>query len=339
MAQWVHAMQERGHEIMLVSPNVPRVDLADVTVSSEEPGATGRGRFPARIRRLRRLAKEFGADLYHAHYATDYAFWPAVAGLRPLLVTCWGSDVLLEQPPLARLKRRYALRRAQHITATSAAALAKAREIAARETGATLIHWGVDRELFSPGASNRPEGAPFVVLSYRNLKPLYNIDVIIEAFAASFRGSDAELRVGGIGNMDCELRALADRLGIAQQVSFLGGLSQEQVVQELHRCDVYVSVPRSDASAVSNLEAMACGVAIVASDLPSTREWIQPEGNGLLVPAGEVEPLAVALLRLSAEPSLRERLGAAALATASERADRRVQMDVASALYDRLAAS
>ena len=299
MAQWVEAMRKRGHDVLLVSPNEPRPELSEYTVASEDEGAPGPFRFPARILRIRRLAKEHRSNVYHAHYATDYAFWLALAGLRPLLVRscCWGSDVLLRHNALTRFKRLVGLRAADFITATSNFALNRACRIASRRVRSEVIHWGVDTEKFHPTERSERTGK-ITYLSLRNLYPLYNIDVVVRGFAKAAR-SDAQLRILGDGPMRWELEALAVSLGVADSVRFLGVLPQQRVAEELGKADVCISVPSSDATAVSNLEAMASGVPLIASALPSTREWVEPGGTGLLVTPCSVDQLADAISLLA----------------------------------------
>lgn len=338
MAQWFAAMRERGHELRLVSPAVPRPELVGVTVPSEASGGSGGAALPARIRNIRRQAEDFGAQIYHAHYATDYAFWLALSRLRPLMVTCWGSDVLLHQPPLARFKRRVGLRAATLVTATSRFALDRALHFARPGTRGEVVHWGVDLEEFHPAPAVAREQRPFTVVSLRNLRSLYNIDVVIRAFAAALGGSGAVLRIAGDGSERTALEALTAELGIAEQVAFLGMIAQHQVAEELRGADVCVSVPSSDASAVSNLEALASGTALVASDLPSTREWVEPGVSGILVSPRSIDGLSRALAELAFDDSGRARIASAGHRTALDRAARSVQMDRASALYDELAA-
>ncbi len=79
---------------------------------------------------------------------------------------------------------------------------------------------------------------------------------------------------------------------------------------------MFISVPVVDATAVSLLEAMATGTAIIVSSLPSAREWIEDGVSGLVVPPRDEAALAAAMLRFGADPGLRRACGEAALAVA-----------------------
>jgi glycosyltransferase involved in cell wall biosynthesis len=81
----------------------------------------------------------------------------------------------------------------------------------------------------------------------------------------------------------------------------------------------YVSVSRSDSTSQSLLEGMAAGLLPVVSDIPGNREWVMHRESGLLVPTGDAEALAAALLEAAADGGMAE-MADKARATASRRA-------------------
>ena len=99
-----------------------------------------------------------------------------------------------------------------------------------------------------------------------------------------------------------------------------------------------MSVPSSDGTPSSVLEAMACGAAPVLSDLPSLHEWVADGQEGLFVAAGDGGALAAAILRLVRDDGLRARLRANGLAVIADRADRARRMRRAEEIYETLAA-
>ncbi|HOK11983.1 MAG TPA: glycosyltransferase, partial [Ottowia sp.] len=101
----------------------------------------------------------------------------------------------------------------------------------------------------------------------------------------------------------------------------------------LARCKLSISVPESDATSVSVLESMACGLAVIASDLPANREWLQAEA---LVPVGDTEALAARWLALLRDDTRAAAWGAENAERIARDGDRRVQMDAMDALYRRL---
>jgi glycosyltransferase involved in cell wall biosynthesis len=124
----------------------------------------------------------------------------------------------------------------------------------------------------------------------------------------------ASLVIAGDGPLAGALRARADVLGLADRVVFLSGLSDEAIRQLYRACDVFVlpSTERTEAFGLVQVEAMACGLPVVSTDLPTGVPWVNAHGvTGLVVPPGDAGALADALRRLLADPALRAELGQA----------------------------
>jgi len=117
-----------------------------------------------------------------------------------------------------------------------------------------------------------------------------------------------------------ELQRLAASLGIGDRVRFTG--QTEATVDMLSACDVAVHVPDAPESyGLAVVEAMAAGTAVVAGDAGAVREIVEPGRTAVLVPTGDHESLATALLALHDDPAWRERIGAAGAEAAAARFD------------------
>jgi glycosyltransferase involved in cell wall biosynthesis len=146
-----------------------------------------------------------------------------------------------------------------------------------------------------------------MILSQRSLeRPLYNVDVVIKAMPRVLRRvPEARLVVGGEGALKEQLQGLARRLEVAEAVEFAGTATWPVgLAERLGKAAVYVSVPSSEGTSVTMLEAMAAGAYPVVSDLPANREWVSGEG-GTVVPVREIEPLADAMITALEEPARR----------------------------------
>jgi glycosyltransferase involved in cell wall biosynthesis len=166
-----------------------------------------------------------------------------------------------------------------------------------------------------------PEGEPEVLYAGQ-LYPWKGVDVLVEAFARVPRGRLVIL--GGIeGEADsARVRALVDRLGLSHRVDMPGLVPQARVAGALGRATV-VAVPflrtamtERHTSPLKAFEAMAAGRAIVASDLPSTREVLRHGQTAWLVPPGDPAALATGLSRLLDDRPLALALARAAHAAA-----------------------
>jgi glycosyltransferase involved in cell wall biosynthesis len=129
-------------------------------------------------------------------------------------------------------------------------------------------------------------------------------------------GGDAVLVLVGLGPLEGELRALARDLGIAERVVFAG--SRDDVFALLPALDVFALSSRFEGLPIALLEAMASGVAPVATRVGGIPEVINDGRDGVLVDPGDPTGLAAALTRVLGDDDERARIGACARARAGD---------------------
>ena len=273
-------------------------------------------------RRVREAIARWRPRVLHVHQANSVA-WHATRGAAglgvPVVLTLWGSDVLLlpQQNLWLRLMVRHCLRRATVWTADAQELLAAARRLAGPGPLAAQVVIGVD-SLPDTLAPLWPLKVPRV-LSCRLHKPLYRVDAIVRAFAAlASQGAPSAagwgLDVAASGPETAALQRLAGGLGADGCVAFHGHLDTAQLLGCYQRASVYVSFPVSDGTSVSLLEAMAHGCVPVVSDLPANREWVVDGLNGFVVADASELPAALArAMALAATPQWREQMAPANL--------------------------
>ncbi|MBU2602639.1 MAG: glycosyltransferase [Actinobacteria bacterium] len=153
-------------------------------------------------------------------------------------------------------------------------------------------------------------GTPLTLFVGR-LVPYKGVDVLLEAF----RHVPGTLAVVGEGPLRGRLEERAAVMGIGERVVFAGSLSFRDLVAHYHAADVFVlpSVTPNEAFGLVQLEAHACGVPVVSTDLPTGVPFANSHGEtGLVVPPGDAVSLAAALGLLLEDEELRARLGAQA---------------------------
>lgn len=351
--RWLRYFVDRGHEVFLISNRPQRcrelegIALYDLMLSKWEGLKMRRGCYriymALRLLKLKVLLKKIRPDILHAHYVSYYGWWGAKSGFHPFVLTAWGGDIYRDpnESQDARVKVMFALKRADLITSDNEDLRKATIELGAPSDINYVIGWGVDTSKFKPGIDSSDVrqrlnlGDSPVVLSTRSFKPFYNIDIIIMAIPLVLeRVPNAKFILNNyFGYEDEKMRRLVKELGVEEAVRFVGRLDHSEMPKYYNVADVFVSVPSFDATSVSLLEAMACGVSPVVSDLDSVKEWIKDGENGYIVPVRDHKALAEAIVRLLKDGRTRELFATRNVALIKERADHYKHMERMEELY------
>jgi glycosyltransferase involved in cell wall biosynthesis len=172
-----------------------------------------------------------------------------------------------------------------------------------------VIYPGVDAEWFTPdGATPRAEVPTFLYVG--RLKRYKGIDMALRAMeGVRARYPEAVLQIAGHGSDRARLAALVDALGLGNSVQFLGFVDEEEKRRLLRQAWAHVFPSVKEGWGISNVEASACGTPAIAADSPGLRESVIHEQTGLLVPFGDPEALASAMIRVAGDTEFRDRLG------------------------------
>lgn len=358
--RWVSYFAGRGHDVHLighypVTATLPgNIEFHDLTHYTNRR----KFRFVVWSQALRRLLRTIRPDVLHAHQVTGSGWLGAASGYHPFVVTSWGSDLLVsaQRSPTQRRLASLVLRRADYVTCVSQPLAEAALALGADPRHLEVVYWGVDRDIFHAkaakaedllgrGEQTAGEGAESsTVLSIRAIRPLYNPLVIAHAIPLVLAERPEARFVIRTYSYDAsllaEFRSLIEASGASDAVEYVGDLPDDDAIADLYRrAGIAISVPSSDGTPQSVLEAMACGAVPVLSDLPWLNGWIRNEGEALVVPAGDAPALARAIVRLLADPTLRNRLRASALEMVRARADSAIWMARTETIYHRLVAA
>jgi glycosyltransferase involved in cell wall biosynthesis len=276
------------------------------------------------------------ADVIHLHYpyyGTAEAILSSYRHLPPIIVTFhmdatapgWKGWLFqlhrwLVQPWMMPAARRILVSSFDYAKNSSLRGLFRVHPERVEE-----LPFGVDTDVFSPGPNRRerfliPEGSR-VVLFVGGLDRAHafkGIDGLLEAF--SKLDAKDHLLVVGEGDLRSSYEERARSLGVANRVHFLGKVDQESLVDAYRTADVFAlpSTSAAEAFGLVALEAQACGVPVVASDLPGVRTVVKRDETGRLVPPGDVNLLMTALRDLLDDSQERERMSKAARKHAEE---------------------
>jgi glycosyltransferase involved in cell wall biosynthesis len=189
----------------------------------------------------------------------------------------------------------------------------------ARPEQLRIAYCGIDTSHFAPRPRNRAEGEPFRILSSGRLVEKKGFRVLIEACAIlKARGLDFTCAIAGSGPLDSALRAQVRDAGLDGRVTLTGeALKQEAIPDFMEGGDVYclpcVWASDNDVDGLPQMlmEAMACGLPAVSTDLVGIPDLVIDGQTGLLVPPEDATALADALQRMAGDPALAQRLAAA----------------------------
>ncbi|WP_374660446.1 glycosyltransferase [Inhella sp.] len=251
----------------------------------------------AELPRLMSWLRRVDADWLHAHYLTSHGTlaWAAkrLGGLRAQLVgSAWGSDILVApaRSRLMRLLTRRVLRACTLCTSDAHFMTERMQQLGAGEV--LTFPFGLESLPPPPGPKS-----PWRCFANRGLEPIYRPERVLQAFAELQQAQpEAELVVANAGSLRTLLEAQAKARGL--HVRFVGRLGSEAQAREYAAARWYFSLPESDSTSVSVLEAMAHGCLPVLSDLPANRELARA-GAGVLIDGEPLVPRMRALLPLA----------------------------------------
>jgi len=289
--------------------------------------------------RLWRIARKRRYDIVHTHLPLTASIARVALGRRPRFVhtehNVWPSH---RRP--SRWANSLTFGRNDAVVAVStsvAQSIRPPRVIATRLAPTEVLLHGINLDEISLGARDRTCGREALGLSaddlvigtVGNLSRKKNQAMLIRATAlAAQRVPNSRLVLIGDGPLDSELRRLAERLGIAERVIFAG--SRRDVLELLPALDVFCLSSHFEGLSIALVEAMATGIACVATSVGGIPEVIEQGVSGLLVPDGATLELADTLELVLRDRSLRAELGQAGRIRASafdiRRAARRLQV-------------
>ncbi len=257
---------------------------------------------------VRRLCRDFGVDLIDAHFAYPDGYAATRLGRwlkRPVTITLRGTEV-----PLARSNRRHLMLRAlADATQIFSVADALKRHVVALGVPAgkvRVVGNGVDIEKFYPEdrracrqALGLAEQAR-VLITVGGLVERKGFHRVIDCLPdlKGRLGDVHYLVVGGAsgeGDMSGRLRQQVKDLGLKERVHFLGAIAPERLRHVLSAADLFVLATRNEGWANVLLEAMACGLPIVTTDVGGNREVVCRDSLGIIVPFGDQAALCSAL--------------------------------------------
>jgi glycosyltransferase involved in cell wall biosynthesis len=348
--RFLRSISEAGHEVFFVQLEGNRRQVEDRPVPEDVNQVIWKGGkrqfrwfdLPSLVFDFRRLTREIKPDLVHAGPIQTCALIAVLSGFRPVLAMSWGFDLMedVHKGNIWKWATRYALKRSSFFTSDAYVTRDKAVAYGMAASKTVVFPWGVDLEHFAPATEyepqtsvNRPSSA-FTLFCNRSWETRYGVDVLARAFvkvAREHENMDLILLAGGSqGN---RIRQILNSGGVLDRVTFGGQISQTDLPRWYHMADLYISPSHVDGSSVSLMEALACGLPCLVSDIPANKEWVIEGENGWLFPDGDADALAAKIIAAMGQRVRLPEIGRASRRSAEQRADWKKNADVLMNVY------
>ncbi len=350
------AMARRGHRVHFICAEVPwRFDRFVENVFFHEVAARNYplfdfagGQSPytlALTSKMVEVATFHQLDLLHVHYAIPHAASAYLArqilrqslgaATPKIITTLHGTDItVVGNDPTFLPITRFAIAESDGVTVPSDSlrhttwdnlGLPQSREI-------EVIPNFVDTDSYRPAAS-KPPGPPLLVHN-SNFRPVKRVDDVVRIFAAVHKEIPCQLALIGDGPERSQLERVVHELGLAAHTRFLG--KQLRFVEVLQAADLFLLPSAIESFGLAALEALACGVPVIATRQGGMPEVIVDGENGFLAEVGDVPAMAAAALRLLTDAALQQKMSQAARAMAVEKFALEPMIDRWEAYYRKL---
>lgn len=333
------ALAQRGHEVHVVSY------LRPVRVAESQPGLTFHEvpvtRYPlfkyppytlALATKLAALAREHPIDILHAHYAIPHAISAYLCkqmlgeNAPKIVTTLHGTDItLLGLDESFYEITRFSLQQSDGVTAVSSYLADETQRLFCTDCPAEVIHNFIDLERFSPKRFDPALRARYACQDEALLGHLSNFrwvkrpQDVIRTFHRVAQHHPARLLMIGDGPDRETAERMADELGVRDRIYFVG--SDNEVEQLLPVLDLFLLPSEQESFGLAALEAMACGVPVIATEVGGLPELVENGRSGYLLPLRDVEGMSARAIEILSSPELHAELKQGARARAEQFAE------------------
>ena len=271
--------------------------------------------------KMREVAAAESLDVLHVHYAVPHAISAYLAAQMllpkrlPIVTTLHGTDITLvgQEKSFFELTR-FGIERSTAVTAVSDYLKIKTEEVFRPERKIQRIYNFADTALFHRRRDpcHRPsfsKPGQVVYMHLSNFRPVKRVEDVVMVFAHAAKSVDAVLVMIGEGPTQRLARELAEQLGVADRVRFLG--NQHDVPSLMGCGDVFLFPSEVESFGLAPLEAMACEMPVIASNSGGVPEVVTHGESGFLADVGDVGTMGEYAVKLGQSRELRDKMGAA----------------------------
>jgi glycosyltransferase involved in cell wall biosynthesis len=279
--EWSKYFAQLGHTVSVITDSDAIVEgtttynIGDCLNRYRIPIITALRQIQRKVKKIKQLLREIQPDLIHAHYTTNNGFLAALTGYHPFILTCHGSDILvdLERNLSESFFVKYALKKADLITLPSQPMADIVSSLGIPPEKIKILQYGIDTDKFS----FRPKPQePVRLVSTRLLLKKYRVDVLIDAALIVLKKfPKLKFDIVGDGSEKEFLERKVSDNNQQNTVHFYGNISHSEINEFYQNAHLYVTTSPTDGLSISLLEAFACGCYPVAPDNSSNSTLYQ----------------------------------------------------------------
>lgn len=314
--KWAKYFQRKDYRVIILSllaadiPNVDVVLLKSKTYANRKDNLTYNKLkvLVEVVPEIRKLVKSYQPDILHSHFASSYGLFGALAGFAPFFVSIWGYDVDVfpQKSFIHKMLIKFVLKKADRIFATSKHLIKVTGNFTKKEIIETPF--GIDIDTFHPDKQNHQN---FNLVIAKQLRMNYGFETILQAMQILLKDiPNLKLTIAGSGEEKCIIESIIEKFNLQENVIFLGRITQQEIVQLYATADIAVYPSKKfESFGVSVLEAQACGVPVIVSDVGGLSEVVRDGETGYIIKSGDYKALANKILHIYQDNELQMKMG------------------------------
>tara|TARA_Y100000741_G_scaffold362045_1_gene347097 strand:+ start:4545 stop:5645 length:1101 start_codon:yes stop_codon:yes gene_type:complete len=322
--KWVKSLSQQGLEVQLFSLFEPNKELSksyakyNVKVNSanlkpkikelREPNIS-KLKYILSFPIIKKMIKNFKPDLIHAHYASSYGFLALLTGFRPFIVSVWGSDIYYfpEKNKINKYLINLLIKNSDTVCSTSFAM----KQIIEKEYGRSdvdVIPFGIDLDSFFPIVKKKKK---FTVGTIKSIENHNGIDCLIDAASIVINNykKDINFLIVGEGSLKNKMKKKAVDLKVDKKLKFVGFVDHKNVLKYYNDLSLFIAVSTRESFGVSILEAAACEIPSITSNVGGLTEVNVNKITGIVIEPNNPQKLAKSIINLYENEKLRLKLG------------------------------
>lgn len=321
--RWVNELSRKGHEVHLVfcKNHVSKIQrISDKVFQHELKINSGIGYYLNSLS-LKKIYKNIKPDVVNVHYASGYGTLARISGIRPYVLSVWGSDVY-DFPYNSKYSMkviRKNLNSAERISSTSNVMAKQVEKLIEVKKEIAVTPFGVDTERFKKVKVDKDN--QIIIGTVKKLKKKYGMEYLILSFGMLLERLTREnkfelieklsLEIYGEGEEQSSLEELIVKNNLEKKVFLKGVVENSKLPHVLSSMDIFAvsSILDSESFGVSVVEAMSTELPVIASDVDGFKEVIDNNENGIIVPRKNIQEMSSAMYDLIMDEQKRTNIG------------------------------